>query len=119
MPRRLSMILAVLLVAAFGIGLLIAPHAGWATPLGMPSHFGYRGKDYYVDANGAGGRIACATRFPRSYRPVRQVGSIFGYFTGSKPILLPYYERHYRVDYSLLVADGSCLRIYRDVADGP
>jgi hypothetical protein len=118
-PRlvRLGVPLAVLLAAFAGLGFSVAPHYGWATPFSLSPSFTYRGLAYF--------RQDCVNRLPKSQQwprlPARRIGSIFGYFTSSKPILLPsrpgYATGQPPHPVNLLVRDGSCLRDYMETAD--
>jgi hypothetical protein len=115
---------AALLAALIGVGFTAAPHIGWATPFSLPSHFRYQGLEYFESEYQPG--VHCAERLPRSLRrnvfPARRVGSVFGYFTSSKPVLLPRGpggsdltpEGHPVV---LLLGDGNCSVQYAETAD--
>ena len=80
-----------LLAALVGVGFAAAPHVGWATPFSLPSHIRYQGLEYFEGEYQP--CVHCAERLPKSLRrnvfPARRVGSVFGYFTSSKPVLLP------------------------------
>ena len=114
MPRVLRRIIVVLvgLVLVFGLGLLVAPRFGWATPFGLPSTIHVGGRDY------RGGR--CARTLTANATPLHRIGSVFGYFTGSKPILEPHYEWHppNGLIPAVLYVRDSCLRGY-DLSGGP
>ena len=114
-----------LVISVGGLGFALAPSLGWATPLSFPSQFTYRGLEY---GNGLpfwpGPK--CVQQLPRSQRrgilPSRRIGSIFGYFTSSLPILQPRdpgwtSESVGPHPVRLLVRDGGCLRIYMELAD--
>jgi hypothetical protein len=84
--QRTLIVTAVVVVAAAGVlGLLFpaGPHLGWATPFGMPTHVSYRGTEFFSDAPGS---LTCEAR---PLTGLRRVGSVFGYFTSSRPILVP------------------------------
>lgn len=116
MLRRLALtvvVLAVLLV----LGLAVAARLGWATPLGMPSSLHFHGRNY-----GGGG---CVRNLRADELPLRKVGSVFGYLTGSKPILIPHYESRlltpkgiWTLTPAVLYVRGDCLASY-DLSGGP
>jgi hypothetical protein len=113
-----------LFAALFGIGLAAAPHIGWATPFALPPQFRYQGLEYFKGEYQPG--VPCAEGLPRAWQkqifPARQVGSVFGYFTSAKPILMPRGpggpdltpDGHPVV---LLVGNGGCSVQYAETAD--
>lgn len=114
---------------AFGASLALGQRWGWATPFGLPSTISYQSRTYYVDNHGSSGRPTCLTsrrpssiprssNLPSGYAPLRPVASVFGYITGSKPIMLPHYEWRRHTPYVLLVRDGACLRLYSLPGEG-
>ena len=119
--RRL-LALAAVIVAVAALSLGLAQNWGWATPFALPAVISYHGRSYSIDtANGSRACFATSRaaarpihihRLPKGYMPLRPVDHVFGYFTHSKPILLPHYEWRYPKAYVVLVPDGHCLRYY-------
>jgi hypothetical protein len=109
--RRIPFLL-VGLVPVLALGLLVAPRIGWATPFGLPSTLHFDGRDYI----GPG----CVRRLKANERPLRKIGSVFGYFTGSKPILEPHYEWHLPNGLipTVIYVRGDCLTVY-GLSGGP
>lgn len=120
--RLLALVAVVVVLGALSLGL--AQNWGWATPFALPGVISYHGRSYYIDANTWNGSRACFAasrvaakpihvyRLPKGYTPMRKVDHVFGYFTPSKPILLPHYEWQYPTAHVVLVPDGHCLRYY-------
>src|ERR1700751_3843068 len=103
---------AAALLALLALGLPVAPHVGWATPFGLPSTLRFDGRDYIGPS--------CVRGRKGNQRPLHKTGSVFGYFTRSKPILLPHYEWHLPPGLvpSVLYVRDSCLTVY-GLSGGP
>jgi hypothetical protein len=107
LPRgliRFGVVAVVIVAALAGLGFVAAPQIGWATPFSVPQQFRYRGLLY----------------FRQSYckpPPGRQVGSLFGYFTSSRPIFLGGGHTPDGHPVNLLLHEGSCFRDYMETAD--
>lgn len=116
MIRRLAFI-GVSLAALFAIGLPIAPRLGWATPFANPSKLYFRGRDYL--------QPGCERSLKANERPLRKVGSVFGWFTLPESILIPHYESalltaqgKLKGTPAVLYVRGSCLAVY-GLSGGP
>jgi hypothetical protein len=114
--RRLVLI-AVPVVAFLALGLAVAPRLGWATPFRVPSTLHFRGRDYIGPS--------CVRTLKANERPLRKVGSVFGYFTLPKAILIPHYESDlltaqgkWRGTPAVLYVRGDCLAVY-GLSGGP
>jgi hypothetical protein len=106
-------VIIVLVVTAFGLalGLAVAPRLGWATPFDVPSNVSYRGTNFYLEDS------SCRKPrdLPHGYLPMRRAASVFGYFTGSRPILLPHYEWPRRtIDEGIVLVEvhSGCFKYY-------
>jgi hypothetical protein len=110
--RTILIVTALVIIVLAGVlGLLFpaGPHIGWATPFALPTHVSYRGTEFFADAPGS---VTCERR---SLTGLRRVGSVFGYFTSSRPILVPTSElgRGKIFEGSLFVkASPDCLATY-------
>ena len=116
MIRRLVFI-AVPLVALLALGLPVATRLGWATPFRVPSTLHYLGRNYM--------HPSCVRSLKANERPLRQVGSVFGYLTLPKPILIPHYESRllepggkWRMIPTVVYLRGECLAVY-GLSGGP
>jgi hypothetical protein len=106
-------VIVVLLVAALilGLGFAAAPHLGWASPFALPTHVTFRGTYYEPDPP--------AQRECTKSKGAHRVGSVFGYFTTSKPILITHYEwvRQTKVTWILVGVRPGCFKVYADTGD--
>jgi hypothetical protein len=123
--KRRLVALAAVVVALAALSLGFAQKWGWSTPfVAIPAAVSYHDHRYYIDTNTWNGSRACFAssraaakpihvyRLPKGYTPLRRNGEVFGYFTNSKPILLPHYEWTRQLPFVILVRDGGCLRYY-------
>ena len=102
---------AAAIVAALALGFAVAPRLGWATPFSVPMHVDYRGVGFYLDDT----KCLTSRELPHGYFPTRRAASVFGYFTGSRSILLPHYEwRRRTIEEGTLLVEvrPSCLKLY-------
>lgn len=110
MMRRLAFVM-VPVAGLLGLGLVVAPYLGWASPFRLPPILHFRGRDYI--------RATCTRTLHAN--ELRKIGSVFGYFTSRKPILLPHYEWHLPPNMktpAVLYVRGSCLMAY-GLSGGP
>jgi hypothetical protein len=112
-PVILRAVIVVLLVAALGLGLgfAAAPHLGWASPFSLPTHVSFRGTYYEPDPPT---QVGCSKS-----RGAHRVGSVFGYFTTSKPILLTHYEwaHQTKATWILVGVRPGCFKVYADTGN--
>ncbi|HKD95566.1 MAG TPA: hypothetical protein VKB43_12745 [Gaiellaceae bacterium] len=111
MIRRILQVVLVVAAVVLVLGFAVGPHLGWATPFSVPTQVSYRGTNFYLDDT----RCLEPRELPRAYLPMRRTASMFGYFTGSRAVLLPHYEWKRRtIDEGLLLVDvhHGCLKYY-------
>ncbi len=106
---RVSFLLVAAIAVIAGLGLVTAPHVGWASPFQLPDRFGYHGRQYFTPR--------CMKGSYKGEFPLHHVGSMFGWLTSSKPIFTDHVERNSSEPADLFVR-ADCLHIY-EIGGGP
>ena len=119
MSRKMFLVVLAVMVAVLALGFAVAPRIGWATPFALPHQLTFNGKTYYDGDAGVPEHFPCEARLGRGGAPLRPIGSIVGYLTTDKQLLLPHDERRYPYAYLLFIRNGACLQAHWDITDGP